>query len=106
MMSIYKMNEHNLSIILCSFNNNNILNRNTNQTSILNKNNTLYKGGLGTLEVKDKNKEEYLVEEEANSYVIIVGNQDIFPKIVKVLRKIVHIVKHLITLSNSVCDSL
>ena len=54
------------------------------------------------LEVEENNQEEDLVKEQAKSYVIIVGSQDIFPEIVKVLRKIVHIVKHLITLLNSV----
>ena len=99
-MNECKLNECNLSIILCS-SNNNILNHNTSQASIL-KNNTLRKGGMGTLEVEDNNKEEDLVKEEAKLYVIIVGNQETFPEIVKVLQKIVHIVKHLITLSNNV----
>ena len=81
-----KLNGHDLNIDMCSFNNN-ILNRNTNKTSILNKNNTLRKRGVGILEVKDNNKEEDLVEEEAKLYVIIVGIQEIFPEIVKVLRK-------------------
>ena len=63
-------------------------------------------GGVGNLEVKESNKEEDLVEEEAKPYVIIVSIQDIFPEIVKVLRKIVHIVNNLITLSTSVCSSL
>ena len=57
---------------------------------------------MGILEVEDNNKEEDLVREEAKSYVIIASIQDIFPKIVKVLWKIVHIVKHLITLLNNV----
>ena len=57
-----------------------------------------------TLEVEDNNKDEDLVEEEAQSYVIIVGSHDIFPEIIKVLWNIVHIVKHLITLLNSVCN--
>ena len=71
-----KFNERILSIILRSINNNNILNCNTSRINILNNNNTLRKGGVGTLEVKESNKEEDLVEEEANLYVIIVGNQD------------------------------
>ena len=49
------LNERNLSISLHSINNNNILNHNTNRISILNNNNTLYKGGVGTLEVEDNN---------------------------------------------------
>ena len=100
-MNKCKLNECSLSIILCSFNNNNILNHNTSRINILNNNNTLRKGGVGILEVEDNNQEEDLVEEEAKSYVIIMGIHDIFPEIVKVLQKIVHIVKHLITLSNS-----
>ena len=103
-MNKYKLNECSLSIVLRS-SNNNILNHNTSQASILN-NNTLRKGGVGTLEVEENNKEVDLVEEEAKLYVIIVGNQEIFPEIVKVLQKIVHIVKHLITLSNNVCGLL
>ena len=79
------MNEHSLSISLRSFNNNNILNCNTSQSSILNNNNTLHRGGVGILDVEDNIKEEDLVKEEAKLYVIIVGSQDIFPKIVKVL---------------------
>ena len=79
------MNEHNLSLSMCNINNNNILNHNTNKISIINNNNTLRKGGVGILEVEDSNKEEGLVEEEANSYVIIVGIEDILPEIVKVL---------------------
>ena len=53
--------------------------------SIKNNNNTLCKGGVGILEIEDNNQEEDLVTEEAKSYVIIVGSQEIFPKIVKVL---------------------
>ena len=102
MMSRCKLNERSLSIILHNINNCNTLSHNTNIISILNKNNTVCKGGVETLEVEDNNKEEDLVEEEAKSYVIIVGNQKILINIVKVLRKFVHIVKHLITLSNSV----
>ena len=79
------MNEQRFSIILRSFNNNNLLNYNISQTSILNNNNTLCKGGVGTLEAKDNNKEEDLVEEEAKSYIIIVGIQDVFPDVVEVL---------------------
>ena len=46
-------------------------------------------------EAKDNNKEEnYLVQEEAKSYVIIVSIQDTFHDIFKVLRKHVHIVKN------------
>ena len=60
-----KLNECILSISLCSFNNKIILNYNTIQTSILNNNNTIYKGGVGTLEVEENNNEEDLVEEEA-----------------------------------------
>ena len=98
-MNKFKMNKNNLSIILRSLNNNNILNHNTSWTSILNNNNTLHKGGGGgNFRGRDINQEEDLVKEEAKSYVIIVGNQDIFPEIVKVLQKLVHIVKHLITL--------
>ena len=101
-MNKCKLNEHGLSIVLRSFNNNNILNCNTNRISILNNNNTLHKWGVETLKVKDKNKEGDLVEEEAKSYVIIMGIQDIFPEIAKFMLKLVHIVKHLITVSNSV----
>ena len=106
MISKCKLNECSLSIILHSINNNNIINCNTNRISIINNNNTLRKGGVRILEVEYNNKEEDLVEEEVKSYVIIVGNQDIFPEIVKFLQKIVHIVKHLTTLSNSVPDLL
>ena len=97
-----KLNERSLSINLRNSNNNNILNCNISQSSILNNNNTLHKGGVRTLEVEDSNQEDDLVEEEAKLYTIIVGSQDIFPKIIKVQQKIVHIVKHLITLSNNV----
>ena len=50
--------------------------------------------------VKDNNNKEGddLVEEEAKSYVITVGSQDIFLDISTVLQKHVCIVKHLITL--------
>ena len=82
------MNECSLSISLCNINNNNILNYNTSWISILNNNNTLRKGGLGILEVEDSNKEEDLVMEETKSYAIIVENHDIFPEIVKVLKKL------------------
>ena len=68
------MNECILGIILRSFNNTNILNYNIRQTCILNNNNTLSKGGVGTLEVKERNQEEDLVEEEAKLYAIIVGS--------------------------------
>ena len=98
------MNEIKLSISPRNINNNNTLNHNTNRISILNNNNTLHKGGVGTLEVEDNNHEEDLVEEEAKLYAIIMGSQHTFLEIVKVLRKIVHIVKNLITLSNSVCS--
>ena len=88
-----KLNEHGLSIILLNIHHHNIKNH-----SILNNNSSLHKGGVGNLELKDSNQEEDLVEEEAKLYVIIVGNQDTLPETVKVLRKIIHIVKHLITL--------
>ena len=101
-MSICKLNECNFSIILHNINNHNILNHNTNIISILNNNNTLHKMGVETLEVEDNKKEEYLAEEEAKSYVIIVGSHDILLDIFKVLQKIVHIVNILITLLNSV----
>ena len=101
-MSRCKLNECNLSIILLNINNHNTLCRNTSRISILNNNNTLRKGGVETLDVEDNNKEEDLVGEEAKSYVIIVGSHDIFPKIAKVLRKIVHTIKIFITLLNSV----
>ena len=97
-----KLNECSLNINFCSFNNNNILNWNISQTSILNNNSSLHKGGVGNLELKDSNQEEDLVEEEAKLYVIIVGIQDIFPEISKVLQKIIHVVKNFITLSNNV----
>ena len=73
MMNKCKLNECSLGIILCSFNNN-ILNHNTIQTSILNNNNTIHKVGVGTLEVEDNNQEEDLAKEEAKLYAIIVGN--------------------------------
>ena len=79
------MNECNINIILRSFNNNNILSRNTSQTSILNNKNTLHKGGVVTLEVEDSNQKEDLVEQEAKLYFIIVGSQDIFLKIINIL---------------------
>ena len=101
-MSKCKLNECSLSISLHNINNNNILNHNTSRISILKNNNTLHKGGVEILEVEDNNKEEDLVKEEAKSYVIIAGSQDIFPKIFKVLWKLIHTVKHLITLLNSV----
>ena len=41
--------------------------------------------GGGILEVEDNNKDEDLVEEEAQIYVIIVGSHDIFLEIIKVL---------------------
>ena len=47
-----------------------------------------------------------MVEEEAKSYVIIVGSHDILPEIVKVLQKIVHIVKHSMTVLNNVHNLL
>ena len=93
-----KLSEHSLSISLLNINNCNTLSRNTSRINILSNNNTLRKGGVETLEVEDNNKEEDMVKEEAKLYVIIVGSQDTFPEIVKVLQKIVHIVKHLITL--------
>ena len=82
------LNERNLSIGLCSFNNNNILNQNISQTSILNNNNTLRKGGVGPLEVEDNNQEESLVKEEAKLYAIIVENQDIFSILSKSCKKL------------------
>ena len=57
---------------------------------------------MGNLEVEDNNKEEDLVMEEANSYVITVDIQEIFPKITKVLQKHVRIANNLIILLNSV----
>ena len=81
MVSKCKLNEHSLNTGLCNINNNNILNHNTNRISILNNNNTLYKGGVETLEVKDNNNKDHLDEEEAKSYVIIMHSQDIFLKI-------------------------
>ena len=100
-MSRCKLNERSLSISLCNISNKNTLNHNTSRIGILNNNSTLRKRGVEILEVQDNNQEEDLVEEEAKSYVIIMGSQDIFPDIVKVLWKIVHIVKNLITLSSS-----
>ena len=101
MMSKCKLNERSLSIIL-----QNINNRNTSRINICNNKNTLCKGVVETLEVDDNKKKEDLVKEEAKSYVIIVGIEDIFPEIFKVLRKHVHTVNHLITLSNNVHNSL
>ena len=74
MMNKCKLNERSLSIILHSINNKNILNCNTSRTSILNNNNTLRKGGVGTLEVEENNHEEVLVDEEAKLYAINVGS--------------------------------
>ena len=84
MMSIWNIKEHSLSISLPNIKNSNILSRNTNRISILNNNNTLQKGGVGTLEAEDRSKED-LVKEETKSYIIIEGGHDIFPDIVKVL---------------------
>ena len=58
--------------------------------------------GVEIFEAKVNKEEENLIVEEANSFVISVGSQDIFLDISKVLQKHVHIVKHLITLLNSV----
>ena len=68
MMRKCKINERSLGIILKNINNHNTLSRNTNRISILNNNNTLWKVGVETLEVKENNGED-LVEEEAKSYV-------------------------------------
>ena len=106
MMSRCKLNKHSLSIILQNINNRNTLSYNTEKINVLNNKNNLHKGGVKTLEVEDNNKDEYLVEKEAQSYVIIVGSHENFPDIIKVLWKIVHIVKHLIRLSNSVRNLL
>ena len=58
---------------------------------------------MESFEAKDNNKdEEDLFRENAKLYVLIVGSHDTFPDISKVLRKHVHTVNHLITLSNSV----
>ena len=84
-MSRCKLNKRSLSIILLNIKNHSTLNCNSSKINILNNNNSLRKGGVKILEVKDNNKEEDLVEEEAKLYVIIVGIQDIFPEIVKVL---------------------
>ena len=103
-----KLKEHILSTILLNthhhnINNHSILSCNTNKIGIQNNNNTLNKGGVEIFEVDDDNKEEEnLVEEEAKSYVITVGNQEMFLKISKVLEKHAHIVKNLITMLNSV----
>ena len=103
-MSRCKLNKCSLSISLRNINNYNTLSYNTKKINVLNNNNNLHKGGVKTLEVEDNNKDEDLVEEEAQIYVIIVGSHDIFLEIIKVLWKIVHIVNHLITLLNSVCN--
>ena len=92
------MNKRSLNIILHNININNIPNRNTSRISILNNKNTLRKAWVEILEVEENNQEEDLVKEEAKSYDIIVGIQDTLPDIVKILWKIIHIVKHLITL--------
>ena len=89
MTSRCNLNEHSLNMILCNIKNHNSLNWNTNKIGILNNNNTLCKGEVETLEIEDNNKEEDLVKEEAKSYVINVGCQDILTKIVKVLWKLV-----------------
>ena len=60
-------------MILHNINNRNTLKCNTNIISIPNNNNTLHKGEVETLEVKDNNKEEDLGKEEAKTYAIIVG---------------------------------
>ena len=98
MRNKYKLRNLILSISFFSFNKTNILGRNISQTSILNNKNTLHKGGVRTLEVEANNQEEDFVKEEAKLYAIIVASQENLPKIVKVLQKIVHIIKHLITL--------
>ena len=85
MMSICKLNECSLSISLHNINNHNTLRCNTKKINVLNNNNNLHKGGVKTLEVEDNNKDEDLVEEAAQIYVIIVGIHDIFPEIIKVL---------------------
>ena len=87
-MRKYKLNKHSLSIGLHNINNRNILNHNTTTNSILNKNNTLHKGEVENLEVDDNNMEEGLVEEEANSYAIIVGSHDIFLRLSKSYEKL------------------
>ena len=87
-MNKCNLNGRNLNIILHSINNKNILNHSTNIINILNNNNTLSKGGVGILEVKDRNKEDDLVKEEAKSYVIIVGIQDIFSILSKSCEKL------------------
>ena len=101
-MSRCRLNERILSIILCNINNRKTLKHSNITIIILKNNNTLHKGGVETLEVKGNNKEEELVKDEAKSYVIIMCIQYICPEIVKVLWKIIHIVNHLIRLSNSV----
>ena len=84
-MSRCKLNECSISIILHNINNRNTLTCNTKKINVLNNNNNLHKGGVKTLEVEDNNKDEDLVEEEAQSYVIIVGSHEIFSDIIKVL---------------------
>ena len=82
-MSRCNMNENKLNsnvhnIHLHNFNSCNILNNNIKKISICCNNTTLNLGGLEIFGFGDnnKNKEEYLVEEVAKSYVINMGNQD------------------------------
>ena len=84
MMSRCKLNEYSLSISIRNINNRNTLSQNTKKMSSTIKIPST-KGGVKTLEVEDNNKDEDLVEEEAQIYVITVGIHDIFPEIIKVL---------------------
>ena len=110
MMSIWKLNERSLSIILLNIHHHNINNEsilicNTSKICIHHNINIVSKGGVEIFKAEDNNKEEKdLVVEEAKSYVITMGIQDIFPDISNVLQRHVHIGKHLITLLNSICN--
>ena len=84
MMRICNLNERSLSISLHNINKCNTLSRNTNKINILNKKTPSAKGGW-EFKFEDKKKEEDLAEEEAKSYVVIVGRRDILTEIVKVL---------------------
>ena len=56
-----------------NINNRITLSRNSSRINILNNNNNLRKGGVENVEVKQNNKEEDLVREEAKSYILTVG---------------------------------
>ena len=80
-----------------------IINHNINKISIRRSNNTLNLGvEIYGVEENNKKEEEDLVEEEAKSYIITMDNHDTLLEILQFLWIHVHIVKHLIILSNNV----